>query len=252
MASCDVSINALRACRADLHIHTCLSPCGDWDMTPQKIISKAREKKLSIIAICDHNTSKNTTPVIEAGKKQGIMVLPGMEICTREEVHVLGIFSTSKQASEMEKIVFEHLHGENDPDIFGYQVISDENDFVLGQEKKRLIGATTIPLKKSIELIHNFGGLAIAAHIDRPSFSILSQLGFIPPDLRLDGVEWSAKINHSSKHYFLDKISIPCIMSSDAHFINDIGREFTVFYLSALSFNGIHEALVAGRFDLRR
>lgn len=233
--------------RADLHIHTCLSPCGDWEMTPQKIIAKVRERKLSIIAICDHNTSKNTAPVIEVGKKFGITVLPGMEICTREEVHILGIFNTEKQAFLMERFVSRHLFGDNKPEIFGFQVISDENDFVLGEEKKRLIGATTLHLEECVDVIHTLGGIAVAAHIDRPAFSLLSQLGFIPPDLPLDAVEISPNVNQSGKHYFLDKILIPCIISSDAHYIDDIGRGITVFDLKVPTIRAIHKALKNGR-----
>lgn len=216
--------------RADLHIHTCLSPCADWEMTPRKIIQRAREIELDIIAVCDHNTAGNAPPIIHLGKEQGITVFPGMEICTREEVHILAIFDAMDQALALQEIIDASLMGTNNPEIFGYQILADENDYVLGEESQLLLGASSLTTEQAVAAIHQFKGLAIASHIDRPTFGILGQLGFIPPDLPLDAVEishrtWASPLRHS----FLDKIRIPFIVSSDAHYLTQMGCGYTLF-----------------------
>ncbi|MDM8538565.1 PHP domain-containing protein, partial [Desulfobacterales bacterium HSG17] len=177
--------------QADLHIHTCLSPCGDWDMSPKNIVEKSCEKGLDIIAVCDHNSVENAEAVIRAGKNQNLHVLPGMEICSKEEVHILAVFKTIEQGLIMQEYIYAHLPGNNKPDYFGYQVIVDENDMVIGENPRLLIGATTLGLKDIVEKTKSIGGLSIAAHVDRKGFGLITQLGFIPPDLALDAVEVS-------------------------------------------------------------
>lgn len=233
--------------RADLHVHTCLSPCGDWEMTPQRIIKRARERNIDILAICDHNTSKNVRPIVELGAIAGILVLPGLEICTREEVHLLGIHKHIHQAEAVADRVYQGLIQNNDPDIFGFQVIADKQDMVVGQEPKLLIQACHLTVKEAVDLIHREQGLAIAAHIDRPSYSILAQLGFIPPDLGLDGVEITARtMAHECEHYFLDKTSLPCLVSSDAHSLAEMAQGSTLFHMTSRTFEAMSSALKQG------
>jgi len=233
--------------RADLHIHTCLSPCAEWEMTPMKIVDRAKKENLNIIAICDHNSSKNALPVMELGIKANITVLPGLEICTKEEVHLLAIFESLKQAKSVEQVVYQGLTRENNPELFGYQIIADREDMVLGEEEKLLIQASTLTIRQAVDLIHRFKGMAIAAHIDRPSYSILSQLGFIPKDLNLDGVEISAKSYAlKQEQHFLDKNIIPCIVSSDAHTLSDIGQGVTVFHMTHPTLGEMVTALKKG------
>lgn len=233
--------------KADLHIHTCLSPCAGWEMTPTKIIKKARDQGLDIIAVCDHNSSKNAPSVMTLGKKEGITVLPGLEICTREEVHLLAILDTLKQAAAVEEVVHQGLTQDNTPEIFGYQVIADSRDQVLGEEEKLLIQACHLGVKEAVDLIHCLGGMAIASHIDRPSYSILSQLGFIPGDLGLDGIEITVQtFTHKREQHFLDKTTLPCIVSSDAHRLEDIGRGATVFEITCPTVQAMISALEMG------
>lgn len=247
-----MSLEDEQAFRADLHVHTCLSPCGDWEMTPQRIIKRASELNLDILAICDHNSSKNVRPIVELGAIAGILVLPGLEICTREEVHLLGIHKQVDQAEAVANEIYQGLTQDNDPDIFGFQVIADEKDMVVGQEPRLLIQACHLTVKEAVDLIHREQGLAIVAHIDRPSYSILGQLGFIPFDLGLDGVEITARtMAQGQEHYFLDKTTLPCLVSSDAHRLAEMGQGSTLFNMTAKTFEEMASALKKGKTEFQ-
>ena len=145
----------LRCFKADLHIHTCLSPCTELDMSPMRILTAAKKKEIDIIGICDHNSSENSLAVMNAAKKMNINVLPGMEVTSQEEVHVLALFDEIENALKLQEHVYKNLPGENDEDAFGMQVIVNEKEEVLGLNNKLLIGATTIPLEKIIQTIHS-------------------------------------------------------------------------------------------------
>ena len=234
----------MRYFSADLHIHTCLSPCSDWEMSPKNIVAKSIEKQLDIIAICDHNSAENVQAVMHLGEKMGLCVLPGMEICSKEEVHILGLFSAVEQAQAMQKLVYAHLPGENQTEVFGYQVVVDEKDEIRGEVSRLLIGASRLSLKDIVVKIHELGGLSIASHVDRPSFSIIGQLGFIPTDLSIDGLEVSYRVSLNDVRKKIPGImKFPCISSSDAHFPDDIGKAKTIFALSAPTFEEISLAL---------
>ena len=235
---------SLKNFSADLHIHTCLSPCSDWEMSPKKIVAKSIEKQLDIIAICDHNSAENVQAVKRLGEKLGLCVLPGMEICSREEVHMLGIFNTVEQAQAMQEFVYAHLPGENQAEVFGYQVIANEKDEVCGEVSRLLIGASRLSLQDIVVKIHKLGGLSIASHVDRPSYGIIGQLGFIPEDLSLDGLEVSYRVAlNEVRKKVPGVLNFPCIASSDAHFPDDIGKVKTVFTLAAPTFEEIRLAL---------
>ncbi len=235
---------SLRYFKADLHIHTCLSPCSEWEMSPRKIVKKSIEKNLDIIAICDHNSAENVRAAKRSGEAQGLNVLPGMEICSREEVHMLALFDDVEQALTMQEYVYAHLVGENRPEVFGYQVIANENDEVLGEVSRLLIGATELSLHDIVVKIHNLDGICIASHVDRPSFGIINQLGFIPPDLLIDGVEVSFRLPLGEARKKLPgMMNLPCISSSDAHFPDDIGKTKTVFVLAEPTLEEIRLAL---------
>ena len=150
--------------KADLHIHTCLSPCGDLDMTPKAIVENSLEKGLDIIAVCDHNSAENVEATIRIGLKKGIKVLPGLEICSREEVHSLAIFESAGQALQMQEIVYDHLKGTNRPEFFGDQVVANEFDEVEGFNDHLLIGASGLGLIDIIDNVHKLGGISIASH----------------------------------------------------------------------------------------
>jgi PHP family Zn ribbon phosphoesterase len=232
----------LRPFKADLHIHTCLSPCTELDMSPKGILTAAKKKELDIIGICDHNSSENSLAVMNAAKKMNIHVFPGMEVTSQEEAHVLALFDEIENALKLQKFIYKNLPGENDEKAFGMQVMVNEKEEVLGFNNKLLIGATTIPLEEVIRLIHSFSGIAIASHIDRESFSIIGQLGFIPDNLDLDALEISPNISleEARKRY---AYNYPLTCSSDAHYPDDIGKSFTSFLLEDGTVAEIKKAL---------
>ena len=211
-------------------------------MTPTGILTAAKETGVDILAICDHNSSENSAAVIEASRKVNINVIPGMEVSSVEEVHILALFEKTADVLELQELIYRNLPGKNDENTFGKQIIVNDKEEVLGFSEKLLIGATTIPLEDIIESIHSFGGIAIASHIDRESFSIFGQLGFIPENLRLDALEISSKmtITEAKKRY---PQNYPIISSSDAHYPSDIGKSFTSFLLKDGTLTEIKKAL---------
>jgi PHP family Zn ribbon phosphoesterase len=231
--------------RADLHIHTCLSPCGDLKMTPQKIINQVLKNNIDIIAICDHNTAENVPALINAAKDKNVAVIPGMEICSREEIHIIALFQNLETVFEMQAKVYEKLHGKNNPDVFGLQVVGNEFDEVLGFNDKLLIGAVDLTVDEIVNRVHKLGGLAIASHIDKESNSILGQLGFIPETLRLDALEISPRIScEDARKRFTDYRNYTFVQNSDAHLLEDIGKGTTELLLADTSFDEIKKALM--------
>jgi PHP family Zn ribbon phosphoesterase len=232
----------LRLFKADLHVHTCLSPCTELDMAPRRILAAAREKGIDILGICDHNSTENSPALMNAARKTGIAVIPGLEVTSREEVHVLALFDRVEDAFGLQQHVYENLPGENDEKAFGSQVIVNEKEEVEGFCERLLIGATTIPLEEVIRLVHSWRGLAIASHIDREGFSIIGQLGFIPKNLALDALEISPRLTfeEAARTYAYD---YPLTCSSDAHYPDDIGKGYTSFLLAEGSLAEIRKAL---------
>ena len=234
----------LKVFNCDLHVHTCLSPCAELDMHPMALVQKAIEAKLDMIAICDHNSSANVPYVINAAQTSKLKILPGMEITTSEEVHLLAIFDSLSKLTLLQNIIDQHLPGENDEERFGVQAIVNENGEVEGINNQLLIGATDLSLDTLIGYIHQFDGLAIAAHIDRESFSVLSQLGFIDDNAGFDALEITHLTGFDEariKYQELCKYSF--LVSSDSHFIKDIGQAFTRIYLEEPSFAELKMAL---------
>jgi len=203
-------------------------------------VENSLEKGLDLIAVCDHNSAENAEATIRMGLKKGLKVLPGLEVCSREEVHSLAIFESADQALKMQEIVYSHLKGTNRPEFFGDQVVANEFDEVEGFNDHLLIGASGLGLLEVIDNVHKLGGISIASHVDRPSFSIMSQLGFIPKDLPLDGIEISQITKFEEISAMTD---LPVMTFSDAHFIKDIGRVHTEFYVEAASLGEIKMAL---------
>jgi len=234
----------LKKFRADLHMHSCLSPCSDWAMSPKKIIQKSREVGLDIIALCDHNSAENAGAAMREGNKQGLPVLPGLEICSREEVHILALFEALDPALEMQAYVYANLPGENNSEVFGFQVVANEADEVIGENPRLLIGATRLGLHDIVEKTHVLGGLSIASHVDRPAYGIINQLGFIPEDLNLDGLEVSSRIKLAEAAQTIPGIgNYSCVTASDAHYPDDIGKACTVFQLAGPTLAEIRLAL---------
>ena len=205
----------------DFHIHSALSPCADEDMTPNNIVNMARLKGLSMIAVTDHNSCGNLRAVMQVAANDPL-VLPGIEIETAEEVHILGYFPSLEQAEAMEKVVKEHLPFiPNRPEIFGRQLYMDADDTVTGEEEGLLVTATTLGVADVFSMVQNLGGVAVPAHIDRGSYSILSNLGFLPPELAIRTVEITAKNRARLEERYK---SLTILTSSDAHYLGDIAE----------------------------
>lgn len=238
----------LKKFRADLHIHTILSPCTELtEMSPHAIIEKASHTALEVIAICDHNSCENIAPARKISLSRELIVLAGIEIASREEVHTLGLFDEEEEALKVQEVVYRNLPGENDEKSFGHQVVVNEKDEVVRLNKKLLIGATTLSLEEVVDLIHSFNGLAIASHVDREAYSIIGQLGFIPQGLALDALELSPKVSiGEARERFPQLGDYPLITSSDAHTLSDIGKSSTTFLLEEVSVSEMKMAL-AGR-----
>lgn len=208
----------------DLHIHSCLSPCGDDDMTPANIAGMAAVKGLDVIALTDHNSCRNCPAAIYHGEKHGVTVIPGMELTTREEVHVICLFPTLENALAFDSLVYKELMPfPNREDIFGKQQIMDPTDRVIGTVENLLINATSIPFDDVFSLTASYGGVAYPAHVDKASNSLLSNLGFVPPDSTFACAEFHDFENlHRIKKehpYFEGCRAICC---SDAHYLEDI------------------------------
>ncbi len=231
--------------RADLHIHTVLSPCGDIEMSPVAIINKAKEKLLDIIGITDHNSTLMAPIIKEIGERNGLFVLCGAEITTREEVHALAFVDGNNNLSLLQEYLNRYLFKiPNNPDVFGYQLVVNENEEVVYQEENLLIGAIDQSIDEVEQFVHSLGGIFIPAHIDKKANSLLSQLGFLPADLNVDALELSARSvpqEFIGKNSYLSNRNFIC--SSDAHYIDDIGKCYTMLDIKNISFNSIKESI---------
>ena len=169
------------AAYCDLHIHSCLSPCADDDMTPWNLVGMARVKGLDVIALADHNTALNTLEATAAGEAYGVQVIPGMEITSREEVHILGYFSSVQDALAAGDTVYAHLpQVENQPALFGNQIIIGPDDAPSGTLGKLLINATDLSVAEVCALVRSFGGVPVPAHINRGANGMIGALGLMP------------------------------------------------------------------------
>ncbi len=207
----------------DLHIHSCLSPCGDDDSTPNNIAGMATLCGLNIVALTDHNTVKNCPAFFKAAKKHGIIPIAGMELTTSEDIHVVCLFEVLDDALAFGEYVDNHRPLiENRPDIFGKQQILDENDEQIGEEKYLLINATDISIEEAVTIVNEHGGVCYPAHIDREANGIIAVLGDIPSDSEFDFYELHASENLTkySEKYGISKERF--IISSDAHYLTDI------------------------------
>jgi hypothetical protein len=213
-------------------------------MTPARIVERAASLGINIIAICDHNTAEHVEVTGSLAKKKGIRVMAGMEINSSEEVHILGLFGKLTEALNMQAVVYENLPGQNNEDVFGMQVLVNEDEEVLGFNKRLLIGATDLSVNRIVELIHSFNGLAVASHIDREGFGIIGQLGFIPEGVEFDALEISYRTSRARalEMFGLYK-HVPWITSSDAHSLEDIGRKTTGFVMEHATFEEMRLAL---------
>lgn len=204
----------------DLHIHSCLSPCGDDDMTPNNIVNMARLAGLDFIALTDHNSCKNCPAFIQAAQRAGIKAAAGMELCTAEECHVVCLFPKLESAMEFDAYVESRLPKiKNDPDIYGTQTVMDSDDKITGYYPVLLANAASIGLEETAELVRKYGGAAFPSHIDRPSFSVTANLGTVP-DAGFNAFEVTVRGNAAEliAEYPVMK-GHPILCNSDAHML---------------------------------
>jgi hypothetical protein len=213
-------------------------------MRPCAIVKKALAMGLDMIAICDHNSAENVAAFMRAGVESGLTVLPGMEVTSKEEIHLLALFNRQEDCMILQNFIYQNLPGENVEEVFGCQTRVNEKDETIGSNRKMLIGATLLPLEQIVSVVGSLRGVTIASHIDRQAFSLLGQLGFIPEGLSLDGLEISSRTSkeeaqkrfHAYRHYSF-------VRSSDAHYLEDIGKNITHFLLAQTTSEEIKMAL---------
>jgi PHP domain. len=230
----------------DLHIHSCLSPCSDEDMTPANIVNMAKLTGLDVIAVTDHNSCKNCPAVFSFAQKNDIIAIPGMELCTMEEVHVLCLFPDLENAMAFDSYVYDRLIKIlNNEKVFGKQEIYNEDDVKIGEEPYLLINATDITFDNLDKLMKEYDGVYIPAHVDKTSTSLISNLGFVPPDANFK----CAEIKDAQKtgemkmqHPYFNRCNI--VFNSDAHSLWDINEAVNFIEVKERDAKSVLEALV--------
>ena len=216
----------------DLHIHSCLSPCGDDDNTPNNIAGMASLCGLNIVALTDHNSTENCPAFFEAARRYGIIPIAGMELTTSEDIHVVCLFETLENAMAFgEKVKEYRIPIKNRPDIFGAQQILDGQDNVIGEEENLLINATLISINEVPDLVGEFGGVCYPAHIDRQSNGVISILGAFPSSPHFNCVEFHDK---EKRDEYVEKYGLQdkkIIISSDSHNLCDMREHENYFEL---------------------
>ena len=208
----------------DFHLHSCLSPCGDNDMTPDNLVNMAKLLGYDIIALTDHNSCLNCPAALKAGEEAGITVVPGMELCTSEEIHAVCLFPDLKNALEFSDYVKSTMPPvKNDASIFGEQLIMDSTDRIIGNEEILLTAASGISIDDAVKEVSRFGGAVFPAHLDRASYSVLSVLGFMYPEMGFAAAEFTHKAyipQYEEKHPLLKEMKK--LRNSDAHYLENM------------------------------
>jgi len=208
---------------ADLHIHSALSPCAENKMTPQELIKRIKSLGIDIFSITDHNSVFNYSAFQNTAREHDVLLIPGIELQTAEEIHLLAYFPNGDILNEFySKIVRPGIMAgmKNDPARFGNQIMMNVSGEKIGEEEAMLTMPLTHSIEKLVDSIHDFGGVAVAAHIDR-GFSLISHLGYIPPDLAIDAVEiWDlGKIEELKRKYLKDR-PVNILSSTDSHHLH--------------------------------
>ncbi len=217
----------------DLHLHTILSPCGSDEMLPESVLKRAIALGLDAIAITDHNTSQNVAAFMTKGEELGIKVIPGMELQTQEDVHIVCLFNSLEEVMVWQDFVYQHLPPlKNNKKSFGEQwIVNAEGNKIEDLDRMLLVG-TDLTIEEAVKEIHRIGGLAIAAHIDRQAFSLWGHLGHIPLDLNLDGVELTPHLPRIQPQMdYLKEHNITHVVSSDAHYLQDMRAPHSFAYM---------------------
>jgi len=209
---------------ADLHLHTVLSACAEVEMIPPLIVQRARELGLELLAVTDHNAARNVAAVMAAAAGTGITVLPGMEVQSREEVHLVCLFDTMEQVLAWQEQVFAALPDrENDEAFFGAQFVVDAEGEYVDTEKRLLSISTGLSVEQVVAGVRALGGIVLAAHVDRPSFSLVANLGFVPPGLEIAGIELSRRADPAAALQRLPQLTaFGRVVSGDAHRLEEM------------------------------
>jgi len=217
----------------DLHIHSCLSPCGDEDMTPNNIAGMAAIKGLNVLALTDHNTAKNCPAFFEACKRQGIIPIAGMELSTEEDIHLVCLFEELDDAMRFDAVIEEHLLPiDNRPEIFGEQLILNGDDEPIGEVKRLLISPTDLPIDEAIRLARAYGAHVHPAHIDRETNGIMAVLGDIPPEYGFKVFELRERANVEKLSGTVEELNEKNILvCSDAHQLWNISEAENSFMI---------------------
>jgi PHP family Zn ribbon phosphoesterase len=236
---------------ADLHVHTVLSACAGVEMIPPLIVGRARELGLEIVAITDHNAAHNVAAVIEAAAGSGITVLPGMEVQSREEVHLICLFDRLEQVLGWQERVFDALpNRKNDASFFGAQFVVDASGGYLYTEERLLAVSAALSVEEVVGGVRALGGIVLAAHVDRPSFSLIANLGFVPPGLAISGLELSRGADPARVSQRVPQaVGWRWIVSGDAHRLEEMTAR-TMFKIASPTVAEMEMAM-AGR-DGRR
>jgi len=230
--------------KADLHIHSLTSPCASLEMSPVNIVQKALEMQLNIIAITDHNCTKQAALIKKMATEKGLFVLCGAEINSIEEVHCLTFFETNDQLIEFQFFIDQHLPPfPNHPDRFGEQIVVDEDEMIVEEIPYLLTHALDTGLSEIEQKVHQVGGIVVPAHVDRPYNGLFSQLGFLPVDFNADAFELSKHAGNSWATNGKIPNDASIVQNSDAHHLHQIGDRFTMFEMEKCSFQEIKMAL---------
>jgi 3',5'-nucleoside bisphosphate phosphatase len=229
---------------ADLHVHTVLSPCAEVEMIPPLICRQARRLGLALLAVTDHNACHNAEAMIEAAAEAGIHVFPGMELQSREEVHLLCLFDTVGQCREWQQVVFDKLPRlVNREQIWGAQFIVDATGEWQGSEGRLLAVSADLGLEEVVRQVEAGQGIVIPAHVDRPSFSLLANLGWVPEDLAVPALEVTPRfVPEEGLRQWPQLASRTLIVGGDAHRLQELQRR-TRFWIEAPRIEEIRLAL---------
>ena len=229
---------------ADLHVHTVLSGCAEVEMIPPLILQQAKRLGLSLIAITDHNSCHNAEAVMEASVGTGVHVLPGMELQSKEEIHLLCLFDTVRQCQEWQEEVFQRLPARsNKEETFGAQFVVNAAGEWVQTEQRFLAGAADMGLEEAVAGVHAMGGMVIPAHVDRPSFSLLSNLGWVPESLQVQALEVTPQFVPEIGFQKWPQLKAWClIVNGDAHRLQEMQNR-TLFKIDAPVVQEIHLAL---------
>jgi predicted metal-dependent phosphoesterase TrpH len=229
--------------QAELHVHTVLSPCAEVELIPPLIVVEAVERGINLIAITDHNASANVKAVQKAAQNSGLTVLPGMELQTQEEVHVLCLFDHLEQLNAWQEKVNQNLPPlQNKPDYFGEQFVVDETGEFIRRENQLLLTSASLSIEETFQEVRKLGGLAIPAHVDRKAFGLIENLGFVPPDLAVDALEVSRHLSTDQACLKFPQLKgYPLIQGGDVHRLEEF-LGVNQFLMEAPTIKEIHKA----------